>query len=86
MKNQCDNTTLKYHGNHNCSVYDDADFRKLLSGSLPEIIETQLRHHCETCDDCAAQLSVVARIVDQEENNELLKKAMAVMNRIDCNK
>lgn len=86
MKNQNDKDTIKHHSVRNCSIYDDNDFRKLLSGALPDTIETQLRHHCEACDDCAAQLAVVARVVDQEENSELLARVKNVMNLIDSTK
>jgi hypothetical protein len=86
MNNQYDKVAIKYHGVRNCSVYDDGDFRKFLSKRLPDSIEIQLRHHCETCDDCAAQLKTVERIVDQEENSELLKIAMNAMDLIDNTK
>ena len=86
MKNQNYKDTIKYNSVRSCSIYDDNDFRKLLSGSLPDSIEAQLQHHCETCDDCAAQLIKIARIVDQEENNELLARIMNVMDRIDRKK
>lgn len=83
MRHENSTTASKHYSVRNCSFYDDSDFSNMLQGLLSEPVETQLRHHCESCDDCASRLKEIEWILDEDENRELLKRALAIMDSID---